>query len=202
MSDPVEGHYLLMSTRDGGANWKPIVGNQMAPAKDGEAAFAASGTCLIAQGKSTAFLVSGGTDARVFRSTDAGEHWTVVGTPIRSSGGGIFSIAMFDPRDGVIVGGDYSKPNEALDNLAITTDGGTTWNLRKGLTGYRSGVTYVDKKTIIGVGTNGSDISRDGGKTWKSLDTANYNSVQAKGRNAIWAVGPKGMVAKLNPSSL
>ena len=69
MSDPVDGHYLLISTKDG-ENWNPIVSNQMPTAKDGEAAFAASGTCLITQGKKNAFLVTGGTDARVFKSTD------------------------------------------------------------------------------------------------------------------------------------
>jgi photosystem II stability/assembly factor-like uncharacterized protein len=202
MSDPVDGHYVLVSTNDGGVDWKPIVSNLMPAAKDGEAAFAASGTCLITRGKSDAFLVSGGTDARVFRSIDAGQNWTVVDTPIKSAGGGIFSVAVYDPRIGIIVGGDYSKPGDAIDNLALTTDGGKTWALRKGLTGYRSGVTYVDKKTIIAVGTNGSDISRAGGKTWTALDSGNYNAVQAKGGRAIWAVGPKGIVAKLNPSSL
>src|SRR5689334_16198545 len=94
MSDPVDGHYPLIATSDGGANWKPLVSNQMPAAKDGEAAFAASGTCLIAQGKSTAFLVSGGNDARVFRSDDRGLTWNVVNTPMikGTSGSGIFSI--------------------------------------------------------------------------------------------------------------
>src|SRR5438128_994791 len=68
VSDPVEGHFLLIATSDGGANWKPIASNQMPATKDNEAAFAASGTCLIVHGKNDAFLVSGGTDARVFHS--------------------------------------------------------------------------------------------------------------------------------------
>ena len=70
--------------------------------------------------------------------------------------------------------------------------------MAKGLNGYRSGVTFVDEKTFIAVGSSGSDISFDGGKTWKNLDKENYNSVQAKGKNAIWAVGANGLVAKLS----
>ncbi len=69
--------------------------------------------------------------------------------------------------------------------------------LGKGLNGYRSGVDYIDKKTIIAVGSSGSDISYDGGKSWKNLDKENYNSVQSKGKNTIWAVGANGLVVKL-----
>jgi photosystem II stability/assembly factor-like uncharacterized protein len=104
---------------------------------------------------------------------------------------------MYDFNNGVIVGGNYEKPNETVNNLAFTSDGGKTWITGSGLTGYRSGVTYVNKKTIVAVGTNGSDITRDGGKTWKQIDKEDYNAVQAKGKRAVWAVGPKGMVAKL-----
>jgi photosystem II stability/assembly factor-like uncharacterized protein len=65
------------------------------------------------------------------------------------------------------------------------------------LNGYRSGVTFVDQKTLLAVGSSGSDVSTDGGKTWKNLDQENYNAVQAKGKNSVWAVGAKGLVAKL-----
>jgi photosystem II stability/assembly factor-like uncharacterized protein len=199
MSDPVDGHYPLISTSDGGENWKPIVSNNMPAAKDGEAAFAASGTCLITQGTSTAFLVSGGTDARVFRSDDRGVTWTVANTTVGkgTAGSGSFSIAMFDAKIGVIVGGNYEKPNETTSNLAFTNDGGRSWISRTGLSGYRSSVTYAGKSTIIAVGTSGTDISRDSGKTWKSIGTENLNAVQAKGKTSVWAVGPKGLVVKL-----
>ena len=136
---------------------------------------------------------------RAFSIVIADGPWNAVDTGfIRgTSGSGIFSIALFDLKNGVIVGGNYEKPGETKDNLGFTTDGGETWKLGTGLTGYRSGVTYVDKKTIIAVGTNGSDITRDGGKTWKVLGKEDLNAVQAKGKRAVWAVGPKGMVVKL-----
>ncbi len=66
MSDPVDGKYVLISTNDGGANWNVLDATRMPSAKAGEAAFAASGTCLITNGKNDVFLVSGGNDARVF----------------------------------------------------------------------------------------------------------------------------------------
>lgn len=206
MSDPVDRQFLLVSTASGGAKWENE-GRKMPDAKDGEAAFAASGTCLAVQlmrdrPHLRIFLVSGGNDARVFlgvSTLDAGLLWQVFDTPISSgtSGSGIFSIAMFDTMDGVIVGGNYEKPEEAKDNLAFTADGGKTWELGRGLTGYRSGVTYLNKNSIVAVGTNGSDISRDGGKTWKILGKEDLNAVQAKGKKAVWAAGPKGGVYKM-----
>ncbi len=198
MSDPVEGHYVLIETKDG-ENWKEIRSNKMPAARDGEAAFAASGTCLIVHGKTTAYIVSGGDAARVFRSNDRGQTWDVFNSPIVSgtSGSGIFSIAMWDAKNGVIVGGNYEKPNENKANLAFTIDGGMTWTLGKGLGGYRSGVAYVDSKTIVAVGSGGSDMSTDGGKTWSNLDQVNYNAVQAKGRAAVWAVGANGFIVRM-----
>ena len=204
MSDPVDDKYLLLETKDG-ENWNKLgIGlvakskGKAVVAKKGEAAFAASGTCLLTQGKNNIFLVSGGTDARVFRSYNRGLSWFVSDTPIvkGSAGSGIFSIAMQDKTRGVIVGGNYENPNETTNNLAFTDDGGNTWILGKGLNGYRSGVAYIDKKTIVAVGASGSDLSTDGGKTWKNLDKENYNSVQAKGKSAIWAVGANGFIAK------
>ncbi|WP_369122556.1 WD40/YVTN/BNR-like repeat-containing protein, partial [Cellulomonas citrea] len=166
MSDPVDGKYLLLKTTDG-ETWTISGNEKMANANAGEAAFAASGTCLLTNGKRTIFLVSGGTNARVFRSENRALTWFVADTPITkgTAGSGIFSIAMSDSKNGVIVGGNYEKPDDFTDNLAFTADGGKTWTLSKGLNGYRSGVAYIDKKTILAVGASGSDLSADSGKT-------------------------------------
>lgn len=198
MSDPVDGHYVLISTSDGGVTWKPIVSNNMPAAKDGEAAFAASGTCLITQGSTNAFIVSGGTDARVFRSTDRGKTWTVATTPIvkGTAGSGIFSIAMYDASNGVIVGGNYEKPDERNDTFATTQDGGKTWTAGEGLGGYRSGVAFLDRYILVAVGSNGSDMSFSGGKFWEKSDGWNFNSIQSK-PNIAWGVGPNGLVAMI-----
>jgi photosystem II stability/assembly factor-like uncharacterized protein len=214
MGDPVNGYFYLLRTDDGGQKWYQLPTNKMSPAKEGEAAFAASGTCLITHGKNNVFLVSGGREARVFRSNDRGNTWLAAETPFvkGTDGSGIFSIAMFDAMKGVIVGGDYQKPNEANNNLAFTKDGGKTWTPGKGLNGYRSGVAYLDKyqavgvssagtdiwtikNLVIAVGSGGSDLSKDGGKTWTNLDKENYNAVQAKG-NAVWVVGANGLVSR------
>jgi hypothetical protein len=43
------------------------------------------------------------------------------------------------------------------------------------------------------VGTNGSDISRDDGKTWTALDDGNWNALSLP-----FVVGPKGRIARLS----
>ncbi|MEJ7622591.1 MAG: YCF48-related protein [Pyrinomonadaceae bacterium] len=198
MSDPVDGHYVLISTADGGANWKPIVTNNMPAAKDGEAAFAASGTCLITQGVSNAFIVSGGMDARVFRSIDRGQTWTVANTPIvkGTAGSGIFSIAMRNARHGIIVGGDYENPNRESRTWATTSDGGLTWMVGNQWFGYRSGVTFIGDKILV-VGPTGSNSTTNYALVWKDHGAESLNAVAAKGPRAVWAVGAAGVVVKM-----
>jgi hypothetical protein len=104
---------------------------------------------------------------------------------------------MLDAKKGVIVGGNYEKPSETIDNLAFTSDGGETWKLGSGLSGFRSAVAYTDANTLIAVGTNGTDISYDGGKTWTKSGSEDLNAVAAKGKKVVWAVGQKGMVVRL-----
>jgi len=199
MSDPIDGHFLLVSTFNAGRTW--AAADRMPNAQDGEASFAASGTCLIRPDFFNVFIVTGGNHARVIHggpSTDSGLQWKSTNTDfVTGEGSGIFSIAMFDKSNGVIVGGNYEKPDEHDKNLAFTTDGGVTWTLKDGLTGYRSGVIYVDKNTIVAVGTNGTDLSSDAGRSWQKIGNENLNAVQAKGRTAVWAAGPNGLVVKL-----
>jgi len=135
--------------------------------------------------------------ARVFHSGDRGRTWTVAETPllagIESAGG--FSIAFRDASNGVIVGGDYRKPNERTSTGATTHDGGKTWTLIEKPPPFRSGVAWA-KNRWVAVGTSGSDISTDEGATWKPLDQENYNTVAFTSAGAGWAAGPKGRIAK------
>lgn len=198
MSDPVDGRFLIITTADGGKSWQQV--ENIPAALPGESAFAASGTCLITQGTRNAFIATGGAAARVFRTTDRGRNWSVAETPIASGGdsAGIFSIAFKNEKVGIVVGGDYKKPDEARNNLARTTDGGHTWQAVSGtqLSGYRSCVAFLPGTTnVIAVGPNGSDYSRDNGLTWQPLATEGFHSVSFAGR-AGWASGDDGKIAK------
>ncbi|MEO6333457.1 MAG: hypothetical protein ABIO91_00605, partial [Pyrinomonadaceae bacterium] len=128
-----------------------------------------------------------------------GLTWIVADTPLvrGSAGSGIFSIAFWNALNGTIVGGNYEKPNDTASNLAFTRDGGRSWYPGKGLTGYRSAVAYIDDRTLVAVGTNGTDISQDRGASWNKIGSEDLNAVAANGKKAVWAVGSKGTVVKL-----
>lgn len=199
LGDPVGGQFVLLVTEDAGQTWQR---RKLPPALAGEGAFAASNSSLVVRGQHEIWFGTGGpTGGRVFNSTDDGWHWTIASTPVRhdGAGAGIFSLALSDAGHGIAMGGDYGKPADAAGNVAATADGGRTWALASGTPpgGYRSAVLWLAGwKAWITVGTSGSDISRDGGANWKMFDGGDYNALGAAG-DAVWAVGPKGRIAKL-----
>jgi hypothetical protein len=99
----------------------------------------------------------------------------------------------------VAVGGAYDHSDNATRTAAFSTDGGHSWLASTTPPhGFRSAVQWSQAlKLWITVGTNGSDISRDDGKTWQPLDNGNWNALSLP-----FVVGPNGRIARLNPSAL
>ena len=63
----------------------------------------------------------------------------------------------------------------------------------------------ADLKLWVTVGPNGSDVSRDDGRTWQPLEHAPADAPKGGEWNALslpWAVGPHGRIGKLNPEAL
>jgi photosystem II stability/assembly factor-like uncharacterized protein len=205
MSDPVDGRFLVLTTSDSGATWQEIPAAAIPPALPGEGGFAASGSCIAVQGTADVWIVSGGAaSARIYHSADRGQSWTVHDTPLRAGAppAGAFSVAFRDARNGVISGGDYEKPALRGRNLAVTSDGGATWTLTDSASspaGYRSAVAFMpgtNTHTMVAVGLPGTDVSVDGGRSWRKVDEVPYNSVGFASASAGWAVGPKGRIAR------
>src|SRR5215218_9238441 len=191
LSDPVGGFFRILATEDGGRTWS-VVDTEMPAALPGEFAFAASGQCLVSEHGHTAWFATGGAaEARVFRTHDRGLTWEVSTTPIQSGpSAGIFALAFRDQRHGFAVGGDFATPNVAPDALALTNDGGKTWQLVSDAPNeYRSGGTWLNGHTAIVVGPTGSNISFDAGQTWQPLDSGSFDTVDCAKPNACWAAG-------------
>jgi photosystem II stability/assembly factor-like uncharacterized protein len=197
LGDPIDGRFQLIATDDGGAGWKPLPAKALPQALPGEGAFAASGTCLIARGDTDAWFATGGAkSARVFHSTDRGRSWEATETPVAAgaASAGVFSIAFRDKDHGMIVGGDYRKPDDAGATAAVTSDGGKTWTPLDKRLPFRSAVAWA-KDRWVAVGASGAHVSRDDGDTWTPLDREKYNSVGFTPTGEGWAVGPKGRIA-------
>ena len=162
----------------------------------GEGAYAASGSNIAIRGR---HVWIGTTASRVLWSADDGKSWNVSQTPLPTGPSvGIFSIAFSDDAHGIVVGGDYKLESEAVDNAAVTTDGGRTWRAIQGLSGFRSAVAYVPGRTqtVVAVGPSGTDLSMDGGQTWKPIAGAGFHALSIAPTSPIaWGVGEKGAVA-------
>jgi photosystem II stability/assembly factor-like uncharacterized protein len=205
-SDSVDGRFLIITTADGGRTWTHVPASALPPALPGEGGFAASGTNLVVFGTSHAWIGTGaGPAARVLHTSDGGRTWTAAVTPIRSGpSSGIFSVAFRDPAHGVLVGGDYRKEQDAVENLATTSDGGATWTLvtDRALSGFRSVVAFGPgrgARTAIAVGPAGADWSEDGGARWAPAACAGFHAFSyARRGRAGWGVGENGRVARLD----
>jgi photosystem II stability/assembly factor-like uncharacterized protein len=203
-SDAVEGEFLIMRTTDG-ETWQRIKPDRVPDALPGEGSFAASGTCLVTNGDSTAWFGTGtGSTARVFRTTDRGNTWSVTNTPIVSGDmAGIASLAFVDAQRGTSAGGYMIGSDTHSDNVARTVDGGLTWTLA-GRTVFTGGVyglavaALEDNAVLVAVGPAGLDYSLNDGMTWYSLDTLAYWSVGFGSPRTGWAVGPQGRIVRID----
>jgi len=199
--DSVDGQLYIMTTADGGRVWSHVPAANLPRAMENEGAFAASGTNIAVIGTSHAWIGTGASaKARVLRTADRGLTWQVAETPLAAGpSAGIFSIAFRDAKHGIIVGGDYRKEQEAVDNLAVTSDGGVTWTLVKGLSGFRSVVRYVPgTKTLVAVGPSGGDYSTDDGQTWKPIGGPGFDTLSFAPRKSIgWGAGAEGRIGRL-----
>lgn len=207
MGDAIDGQFCIMTTENGGGSWVRVPNSALPTALENEGAFAASGTNIAVYGESHAWIATGAAaKARVLRTEDRGRTWKISETPLGSGpSAGIFSAAFRDAKHGVIVGGDYTKEKEAVNNLAVTSDGGATWTLSKGLSGYRSVVTYIPgqiRPMFIAIGPTGTDYSSDDGEIWTRLDgpgfdTFSFARKNTRGRAIGWAAGAGGSIGRL-----
>lgn len=197
--DPIDGKFVMVTTSDGGVRWTPIPPDGAPVALPGEAAFAASGTAIVATGSSEVWIgTGGGGRARVLHSKDRGASWTAHDTPATgASAKGIFGIAMGADGGGVAVGGNYQQREGSGENLLLTSDRGRTWRLAQaaGLTGVQYGVVHASGNGYLAAGPTGSAYSSDSGTTWTRLDGGGYNTVSCAG-GVCFAAGIDGRIGR------
>lgn len=197
LGDPVGGHFVLLTTSDGGSTWTPLTIEAASTVKD-LAVFAASNSSLLMRspnsrlfctgGKSGAMVIQQGVGPQPgpkkageigFGNTSSSEELVNFD---KSETSGCFSLAGSGDARGTIVavGGDYAHPDRK-DNTAWTTAiTDDAENKEHPLfrfapakvkpSGYRSAVAYDARtKSWIAVGPGGTDLSTDDGGTWHAL---------------------------------
>jgi len=202
ISDSVNGSFVILTTRDGGATWTRVPAGALPPALPNEGAFAGSGTNIAVAAGGRAWIGTGAAArSRVLRTADAGATWVIAETPLNASGSaGIFSVAFRNPREGMTVGGDYRQERSAENVAAFSSDGGVTWKAIRGLGGFRSAVAPVPgtPRSWVAVGPTGADLSPDNGQSWVPIQGEGYHAFAFAPRgHAGWGVGEGGRIAKL-----
>jgi len=224
LGDPIDGRFLLFASEDGGASWDALEGPEALP---GEAAFAASGTALrFAADGEVAIGTGGGAQARVLLSHDFGRSWRAEPVPLAAGAPtrGVFSLAPAAPsastsRTGsegssvephpatlpptdvgwVAVGGDYSAEDQRAGTVARRAADGSRWlSSTAPPGGYRSAVERLADGRLIATGPNGTDVSEDGGATWRPLAGEGFHAVRGADRGGLALLaGADGRLARL-----
>jgi hypothetical protein len=179
LGDPIDNKFLLMETDDGGESWSMF--KNRPDALPGEAAFAASGTCIRVDKEGTINIVTGGSHSRKLIFDKAMPAlWNSRNLIIKhgKQSQGAFSLANGDCQ--VVVGGDYQN-DKLTDSVAEywcyngTYAGGPVRTPKTPPEGYQSCVEFISGETFLSTGTPGSNITTDGGKTWIKIDGASFN---------------------------
>jgi photosystem II stability/assembly factor-like uncharacterized protein len=199
--DPILNEMQLLRTQDGGLSWNPISGNLKAKLSVGEAGFAASGTTIKTLPGGQVWIATGGAVAQIYYSDNYAYTWKVFKCPIiqGKSSTGTFAMDFYNGSKGIVVGGDYLKDKENLNNVLLTDDGGKNWKRpAKPVSGYRSGVVYVNSTLLIATGSSGTDVSRDAGQNWINISSQGFNVVgKSKKGKLILLAGNKGEIYKI-----
>jgi hypothetical protein len=182
LRDPVNGRFRILITANGGRSWHVDPAHNVPAAHSpNEYGFAASNECI----------------------TTFGHHDAWFQTPIRrGASAGVFAVAFRSRLQGLAIGGDFAVPGSAPRSLALTGDGGRTWTLVGAGAApgqYRSGATWVPHTagTALAVGLTGSDITRDGGFSWRRFDGGSFDAVVCTPGGSCWASGANERIARL-----
>jgi photosystem II stability/assembly factor-like uncharacterized protein len=199
--DSVEGKLVLFQTSDG-ETWTRLPAERLPEARPGEGGFAASGTCLVTVGESTAYVGTGAGSSRLLRTGDRGRSFQVFETPIvkDAATAGITSLAFWNEENGVAAGGDIAVPNARAENVAVLAESGRSARLGSSPTfaGAIYGIAYSPGGTVlVGVGPKGASYSLDNAGTWRALSEESYWSVGFGPSGPGWMVGPEGRIARL-----
>ena len=205
LGDPINNKFVLLETTDGGETWNPF--KYPPNALPGEAAFAASGTCLRVDSTNEIDIVTGGNRSRHLILIDdkiAPGSWVSRDLKLihGKSSQGAFSVA--NGNGTVVVGGDYQK-DKIFDSVAeywypVDEHSGSTSLANKPPAGFQSCVEYISDETFLSTGTPGSNITTDSGKTWTKIDDTSYNVCRkAKHGKLVLLAGNSGEIGILRP---
>lgn len=224
LGDPVDGRFQVHETDDGGQHWRLM---QAGPqAADGEAAFAASGTC-IAIVNGAPIVATGGAVARLHVLSEGRWIATNASRAAKGEARGYFSVAA-SGTGAIAVGGDYKAEaapgmaasissgvfhyvEDTMADSAVEPAGGLADTPRRsGIKagtlialheqapppGYRSGIACAGSRSPC-VAVGPSGVDVWRDDRWQHIDAAGYDAIDLAG-NRGWVSGDKGRIARID----
>ena len=197
LGDPVDGHFPIFVTSNGGKSWRRLAKDRIPKAKEGQSIFAASNSSLFldAKNQKVYFVTGGGANELIEVSLKSAKP-IAKKLPGLATGptAGAFSLGVRMQGSQLVmvtVGGDHKLPDESQGSAA---------SAMQPPSGFRSAVAYdAATKQWVAVGPNGTDISTDDGLTWQA-PTGRAQTDPEQNWNALslpFVVGPKGRIGKL-----
>lgn len=181
MGDPVGGEFEIWRTTNGGTNWSQIAGTNIPNPISGE-----FGLVNVNEKNGTTNLWYGTNKNRVYRSTDAGQTWSVSAaftSTISATAAGIGDIAFADANNGICTA-FFGPSGSATLTLWKTTDGGATWTNIPSIDPSfgRADICGIPGTTWFASSGSGQgnyliSYSSDGGVTWNSWGGSNIQYI-------------------------
>lgn len=204
VGDPTEDCMSIIITKDGGNTWNKIACENLPLAVEGEAAFAASNTniSLVDQ---KAFIATGGKEANILVGSNYGKNWKKYKTPIIQGEKmtGIFSVDNLSVNTAVIAGGNWSSKQKKEKAMAITKNGGITWQLKENNPGYVSCVKFIPKsKCLVACSSTGIYYSENMAESWVKVSEEGYYSFQISKNGKFLYFSGRNKLMSMNKASL
>ena len=198
VGDPMGNQIFLLNTNDKGEHWQEVTANHFtSKLKDGEAFFASSNS-NIAYANGSEFLITGGLSSRLWIDGNAIDLPIVQGE--KTTGANSIAISP-SSNNMIIVGGDFTKKNNAENNITGFKYK-SKWSIKKKIGnphGYKSSVSFITNNFVIVCGTSGVDFSKNKGKKWELISTESFHVVQKQpNKKAAILAGSDGRIGSIH----
>ena len=201
VGDPVGNQPYILKTVDGGNTWKKMDSKDLHQFAHNEAFFAASNSNVKLLDETTFIAVTGGSKSHILYNSNPPMSLPLTKTESATSGANGLDYSVMG-NFGLIVGGDFEKPDSSENNLFIfELDNMKTPVVSSPVSpplGYKSGVVIQNETKAISCGLSGVDITKDKGKNWKNISETGYHACKkAKKGSKVYLTGPSGRIGYL-----
>jgi photosystem II stability/assembly factor-like uncharacterized protein len=204
LSDPVDGVWRMIESRDHGKTWQEWPGENLPKAEPGEAAFAASNGAMALDDTGHLVLVTGGAvadgRASLLRASIESPSWHRQKLEAPSSAtSGLFAIGLGPENQVVMVGGDY-RPEETNRGIALVSQ--MRWDsilpAVEPPARYCSSVVHLPDSSRgfwMAAGPEGTFRSRDG-TSWRQVATEGFHVLRVSPSGKLWGAGSQGRIGQ------